>query len=124
NGLQQVLINLIINARDAIKERTPEGVAPMQRGRIELRAWHDKTNDSVAIDVADNGPGIPDDALTKLFEPFFTTKATGKGTGLGLSISLEIVRKMGGTLTAQNRAKGGALFRLGIPKAAKVAAAA
>ncbi|MGE3652297.1 MAG: MHYT domain-containing protein, partial [Reyranellaceae bacterium] len=66
NGLQQVLINLIINARDAIKERTPEGVAPMQRGRIELRAWHDKANDSVAIDVADNGPGIPDDSLTKL----------------------------------------------------------
>jgi NO-binding membrane sensor protein with MHYT domain/nitrogen-specific signal transduction histidine kinase len=117
NGLQQVLINLIINARDAIKDRVPAGATPAQRGRIEIGARHDKASDTVTIEVGDNGPGIPADVLPKLFEPFFTTKPTGKGTGLGLSISLEIVRKMDGTLTAENRQAGGAVFRLGLPPA-------
>ncbi|MBX3502219.1 MAG: hypothetical protein KF889_22495 [Alphaproteobacteria bacterium] len=121
NGLQQVLINLIINARDAIKDSAPEGATPARRGRIELCARHDTARDAVVIEVADNGPGIPAEALARLFEPFFTTKPTGKGTGLGLSISLEIVRKMGGTLSAENRADGGALFRLTLPKAPQAA---
>jgi len=116
NGLQQVLINLVINARDAIKDQAPAGATALRRGRIEVAALHDAVNETVVIEVADNGPGIPADALSKLFEPFFTTKPTGKGTGLGLSISLEIVRKMGGTLSAENRPGGGALFRLTFPK--------
>jgi len=117
NGLQQVLVNLIINARDAIKDHVPDGTTPAQRGRIELATRHDKSSDTVTIEVSDNGPGIAADALPKLFEPFFTTKPTGKGTGLGLSISLEIVRKMGGTLSAENRPERGAVFRLGFPPA-------
>ena len=118
SGLQQVLINLIANARDAARDR---GAG---HGRIEIRAHRDMTNDAVVIEVADNGPGISNDVLPKLFEPFFTTKPTGKGQGLGLSMSLEIVRRMRGTITAENRPSGGALFRLTFPKTIPVALAA
>jgi C4-dicarboxylate-specific signal transduction histidine kinase len=123
NGLQQVLINLVINARDAIKERAPDDPSAV-RGRIDIQARAEETGDGVVIEIADNGPGIPAEALPKLFEPFFTTKPTGKGTGLGLSIGLDIVRKMNGTLTAENRPEGGALFRLTFPAAPAVALAA
>ena len=65
--------------------------------------------------VEDDGPGIPEHVLARLFEPFFTTKPTGKGTGLGLSISYDIVKRMGGDITAENRSEGGARFRIVFP---------
>ena len=67
------------------------------------------------LTVEDDGPGIPDTVLPRLFEPFFTTKPTGKGTGLGLSISYDIVKRMGGEITAENRPDGGARFRIAFP---------
>jgi len=115
NRLQQVLINLFVNARDAVEEhRTRSNDATIQAW-IGVRAYCEPGQDLISIEVADNGPGIPADVLPQLFEPFFTTKPSGKGTGLGLSISSEIVREMNGTITATNRPQGGALFRIILP---------
>ncbi|HJQ55339.1 MAG TPA: PAS domain S-box protein [Vineibacter sp.] len=104
--LQQVIINLILNARDAILDGTA------RTGSIVLRARATPLPGQVAIIVEDDGPGIPDHVLPRLFEPFFTTKPTGKGTGLGLSISYQIVRNMGGSIVADNRPEGGARFTI------------
>ena len=105
--LQQVIINLLLNARDAIRERGRD--AP---GMITIRLRSPRPSDKVVITVEDDGTGIPDRAMPRLFEPFFTTKPTGSGTGLGLSISYQIIRQMGGTITAENRAEGGARFTI------------
>jgi len=117
NRLQQVLINLMINARDALNEADEAQRKVRGRGRITLSARHDATHGAVVIEVADNGTGIPAEVLPRLFEPFFTTKPSGKGTGLGLSISSEIVRKMDGAIAVENQPVGGALFRLSFPVA-------
>ncbi len=99
NQVQQVLINLIVNALEA----TPRG------GRIGIEAWA-CPNDGragVAVAVSDTGSGIPADALGHVFEPFFTTKPQGQGTGLGLPICRDILREHGGTLAVQSRAGPG-----------------
>lgn len=88
NRLEQVLINLIGNAVDAVEERKAPRVA------VSVRA----AGERVVIEVADNGCGIPDDVLGKVFDPFFTTKEPGRGLGLGLSISYNIVRDFDGSL--------------------------
>ena len=108
NRLQQVVINLMLNARDAMLEKPGE-----QPPAIRVHAY--PKADNVIVDVEDNGPGIPAHVLPRLFEPFFTTKPGGKGTGLGLSISYEIVRQMGGTISAENLEGGGARFRFVLP---------
>jgi PAS domain S-box-containing protein len=110
NRLQQVVINLMLNARDAMLEK-PGDAPPAIRMHAYPKA------DSVIVDVEDNGPGIPAKVLPRLFEPFFTTKPGGKGTGLGLSISYEIVRQMGGTISAENLEGRGARFRFVLPSA-------
>lgn len=113
--LQQVVINLMINARDAIAEARAGGDGPVRHDRIDIRACHDTQADRVVIEIGDSGRGIPEQVLPRLFESFFTTKPKGKGTGLGLSISTDIVAEMKGTITAENRSQGGALFRLSFP---------
>ena len=90
--LEQILINLIGNALDA--------VAACDAPRIEIQLVRHET--TVDIVVRDNGPGIPPDVLPRLFEPFFTTKEMGHGLGLGLAISSAIARDYGGTLVARN----------------------
>jgi len=112
--LQQVVINLVLNARDAIIER-PVSEAGGVLGKITVSVVEDRADGTGAILVEDNGPGIPEAALPRLFEPFFTTKPAGKGTGLGLSISYDIVSRMQGVLSAENRAEGGARFRITLP---------
>lgn len=98
--LQQVLVNLLSNALDAMETReTPE---------IEIAILGDGQRHRV--EVRDRGPGLTDDTLTHIFDPFFTTKRPGKGLGLGLSISYNIVRDFGGTLDARNHPEGGAVF--------------
>lgn len=115
NRLQQVLINLMVNARDAIEEARARQ-SDMKAGRwIGIRAYRAAGRNGMVIEVSDNGPGIPAEVLPRLFEPFFTTKPSGKGTGLGLTISSEIVREMNGTIAATNRLQGGAMFRLNLP---------
>lgn len=92
--ITQVLINLMLNARDAMASTG---------GEIELKTWAIPELDSVAISVQDNGTGLPGEALPQLFEPFFTTKKRGEGTGLGLFIVSEIVKQHNGWIRAQNR---------------------
>ena len=91
--LQQVLLNLINNALDAM-EKTGGNL------RISTRMEEDSIimGDHLLIEVADDGPGIPAANLAKIFDPFFTTKPVGKGTGLGLSICYGIIKKMGGNI--------------------------
>jgi PAS domain S-box-containing protein len=111
--LQQVIINLALNARDALlegAERSSTGTL----GHIGLRAAAAATG-GVVLTIEDDGPGIPAHVLPRLFEPFFTTKPAGKGTGLGLSISYGIVKRMGGDISAANRPEGGARFTIVLP---------
>ncbi|RMG12132.1 MAG: HAMP domain-containing protein [Deltaproteobacteria bacterium] len=99
----QVLVNLFLNAADAMDG---EGTLRVS-ARLEDRTW--------CLEVADTGPGIPEEALEQLFEPFFTTKAPGEGTGLGLAISLRLAEQWGGSLCAKNAQSGGAVFTLTLP---------
>jgi histidine kinase len=112
--LEQVFINLLINARDAIEERwqsMPDAGASEKR--IDLRG--DLRDGQVVIEVEDTGSGVPEGLREKIFEPFFTTKEVGKGTGLGLSISYGIVRECNGTIRVRTGEAGGACFSLSFP---------
>jgi two-component system C4-dicarboxylate transport sensor histidine kinase DctB len=106
NRLQQVLINLIGNAADAMTA-CPERV-------LEISA-EARSDGCVCLAVSDTGCGLPEDVLNRLFEPFFTTKGAGEGLGLGLAISRDIVRDFGGDLLAENRVGGGARFIIVLP---------
>src|SRR5690242_21143958 len=109
HALQQVVINLLNNAAQAVAQNPPE------RARaIRVHTWAD---DRVRLRVADSGPGIPDDVLPHLFTPFFTTKEPGEGTGLGLSITYSIVEAHGGRITVERPADGGAAFVVELPVA-------
>lgn len=108
--LQQVLINLITNAQHAIGEAKRPGV-------IKLRTR--QNGERMALEVVDNGCGMPEHVLRRIFDPFFTTKGVGKGTGLGLSLSYGIVREHGGTLTATSTPGEGTSFLLDLPVVAQ-----
>ncbi len=99
--LEQVLVNLINNARDAGGSTISVAASTVERGGRPL----------VRIAVEDPGPGIAPEVLSRLFVAFVTTKARGKGTGLGLRICRRIVEEMDGEITARNRAEGGAQLR-------------
>jgi signal transduction histidine kinase len=109
--LQQVLMNLVLNALDAVGES----------GTIQVRLIAEGAR-HVALEVVDDGPGIPDAVRSRIFDPFFTTKKAGAGTGLGLSISYAIVREHGGVLSAESRPGGGTTMRVVLPAAASVVA--
>jgi CheY-like chemotaxis protein/anti-sigma regulatory factor (Ser/Thr protein kinase) len=106
--LGQVLVNLLVNAAQAI----PPGNTDNNEVRIATR-----TNDEgkVVVEIADTGIGMPPEVLSRIFEPFFTTKSGGGGTGLGLSICHGIVASFGGELTAESRVGKGSTFRLTLP---------
>lgn len=111
--LEQVLINLLANSRDAILER--QETHKNFKGRIKLTAkGHD---DSVLIKVEDNGGGVPENIRPRIFDPFFSTKEQGKGLGLGLSISYGIVHNFGGELTLAESNSEGSIFLLKLPQA-------
>jgi two-component system NtrC family sensor kinase len=107
--LQQVLMNLIGNARQAIVQ---EGKA----GTIQLRTSRGGDG-RVRLQVIDDGPGIPQTILARIFDPFFTTKPAGVGTGLGLAIVLGVVREHGGQIHVSNLPDGGAIFSIELPAA-------
>ncbi len=105
NRMNQVLVNLIINAVDAM-----EG-----KGVLTLRTFQEPLEKKIVLEVSDTGVGIPSENLSKIFEPFFTTKEVGKGTGLGLSTVYGIVREHGGTIDVQSVVGKGTTFILKFP---------
>lgn len=107
--LEQVYLNLMLNARDALDDATDS------RGHICVRAR--SAGDRVLVCVEDNGPGVPAQVEQRLFDPFYTTKDVGHGTGLGLSISYGIVRQHGGELRHERPEGGGARFVVALPMA-------
>ncbi|HBD09156.1 MAG TPA: two-component sensor histidine kinase, partial [Syntrophobacteraceae bacterium] len=102
--MQQVLLNLINNAIDAIGSGG---------GSIEITSR--RNGEFVTIDVADTGQGIPQAMMNRIFDPFFTTKPVGKGTGLGLSICYGIIKKMGGDITINSSVGVGTTFHVHLP---------
>jgi len=111
--LEQVFINLLINARDAIMDRLESGDEPNPPKKIFLLTRSEANK--VVIEVCDSGVGIPPGMADKIFEPFFTTKEVGKGTGLGLSISYGIVKDFGGRIYTKPHEDGGACFGIEFP---------
>jgi PAS domain S-box-containing protein len=110
--LEQVLVNMLTNSRDAIVE-SHEDLGNID-GLIRVTATVDEENELLRIAVNDNGGGIPQHAIDLIFHPFFTTKDVGKGTGLGLSVSYGIVEGMGGEIEARNEGDG-ACFEIILP---------
>jgi signal transduction histidine kinase len=107
NRLQQVFLNLFLNARDAM----PGG------GILQVRT--NARNGSVEIEITDTGAGIPRENVNKIFDPFFTTKAIGRGTGLGLSVSYGIIKEHAGKIDVRSAAGKGTSFHLEFPVARK-----
>jgi signal transduction histidine kinase len=107
NRLMQVLLNLLLNANQALS------------GRSDARVVAESAREgrSVIVQVRDNGPGIPEEHRHRVFDPFFTTRAPGEGTGLGLSIAFDIVREHGGALELGEAPEGGACFTIRLPAA-------
>jgi signal transduction histidine kinase len=106
--VQQVLLNLVINAEQAMLSSNGRGV-------LVVRTWHDAERDAVVLEINDDGPGVPDDVQPKIFDPFFTTKDVGKGTGLGLTVAYAIVQEHGGRIRLESRPGGGASFFIELP---------
>jgi C4-dicarboxylate-specific signal transduction histidine kinase len=105
--LQQVILNLVVNGIDAMKD------TPSENRIISLRT--SRLENFAQLSVSDRGPGIPENKLKKVFEPFFTSKA--EGMGMGLSIARTIIEAHHGLISAKNRDHGGASFRIKIPLA-------
>jgi C4-dicarboxylate-specific signal transduction histidine kinase len=107
--LQQAFLNILINAEHAMAGR-PTRI-------IEIITSSPRSQKRVTITIRDSGNGIPPEILPRIFDPFFTTKEVGQGTGLGLAITYGIVQDHGGTITADNRRDGGAVFNIELPSA-------
>ncbi len=105
--LQQIFLNLFLNARDAMES------LPGRNGVLTVRTWSD--GDIVHVEVADTGAGISPEHLDRIFDPFFTTKGAKKGTGLGLSVTYGIVQEHGGGIDVSSRPGSGTRFRLDFP---------
>jgi histidine kinase len=114
--LEQVFINLLLNARDAIESQWGDQPAGNTGEEKAIRLWTGTENGWVVCRVCDTGTGIADNMVEKIFEPFFTTKEVGKGTGLGLSISYGIVKECGGLIEAVPNAPRGTCFVLRFPR--------
>lgn len=106
--IQQVLLNLVINAEQAM-------LAANGRGTLVVRTWQESERESIVLEVNDDGPGVPEEAQAKIFDPFFTTKAVGKGTGLGLTVAYAIVEEHGGRMWLASEPGAGASFFVELP---------
>jgi len=112
--IQQALLNLILNAEQAICQVKESGHIWIRTMRISA--------DRVALELADDGPGVPPEVVLRIFDPFFTTKPAGQGTGLGLSILYGIVHQHGGEVSVGTRQGGGAVFTVELPSAPSLSA--
>jgi two-component system NtrC family sensor kinase len=108
NRLEQVFINLVTNARDAMEDKRPGSTK-----LLKIRSFVD--NEDVMVTVLDTGVGIPKNVINRIFEPFFTTKEAPRGIGLGLSISYGIVKDYGGTISVKSEVSTGTTFELRFP---------
>jgi signal transduction histidine kinase/CheY-like chemotaxis protein len=106
--LQQVLLNLVINAEQAM-------LSANGRGTLVVRSWFEPEREAVTLEINDDGPGVPAELQPKIFDPFFTTKEVGKGTGLGLTVAYAIVQEHGGRIRLESPANRGASFFVEIP---------
>ena len=108
--LQQVILNILLNAEQAMVSANRGGVLKVSTNQFERggKTW-------VALSLSDNGPGIPQKVMDRIFEPFFTTKPVGQGTGLGLAISYGMIQEHNGTIRVENVPEGGARFVIEIP---------
>jgi two-component system NtrC family sensor kinase len=106
--IQQVLLNLVINAEQAM-------LSANGRGTLIVRTWHDVDRETVVLEVSDDGPGVPQDVQPKIFDPFFTTKEVGQGTGLGLTVAYAIVQEHGGRIDVVSGSGAGATFSVQLP---------
>lgn len=104
--IQQVFLNLIVNAEFAMKSAHGKGTLTLTTARVK---------DRIKISISDDGPGFSKETKAKLFQPFFTTKEPGEGTGLGLSLSMGIIQEHGGTITAESEPGEGATFTIELP---------
>ncbi len=105
NQLSQVIVNLVINAVDAME----------RKGTLTFRTYRDKPAKKVYVEISDTGSGISEENLPRIFDPFFTTKAQGKGTGLGLSTAYGLVKENGGNISVKETSAAGATFLLELP---------
>jgi histidine kinase len=113
--LEQVFINLLINARDAVDENRQFRDRPQGDKKITIKT--ESAGNEIVVEICDTGPGIPDEIIDRIFEPFFTTKKVGQGTGLGLSISYGIIQECNGSIKAFSKKSGGAGFHMRFPVA-------
>ncbi len=113
NRLEQVFVDLVINARDSIEEKMRDSVTGKVVAQLGIRSFQE--NENVAITVWDTGIGIPNEIRDKIFEPFFTTKEVGRGTGLGLSISYGIIKDYGGAIEVESEEGKGSTFKITFP---------
>ncbi len=114
NAVEQVLLNLLSNSRDAIEERQVQ-VGPDWHPRIGIAATATPDGQWVTLVVDDNAGGVPEAILGRIFDPYFTTKPVGKGTGIGLAIARGIVVRHGGTIEVHNRPGEGVAFTIALP---------
>jgi two-component system, NtrC family, sensor kinase len=106
--LQQVFLNLLTNAEQAMLEAHG-------KGHLIIRTCADESKAQIIVEIIDDGPGIPENHLTRIFDPFFTTKEVGKGTGLGLSLSYGIIKEHGGNIYARSQLGEGSTFVIELP---------
>jgi signal transduction histidine kinase len=112
-GIQQVLLNLLLNAADAAGSDAGRAGRAGGRGRVTVRAM--RAEGKVRVEVEDDGPGIEPEVQGRLFEPFVTTKAVGEGTGLGLAVCRGLVEAVGGTIGVEAAGERGARFVIELP---------
>jgi two-component system, NtrC family, sensor kinase len=115
NSLEQIIVNLLLNARDAVESKFQAKGKNGTIGQITLDTRLHPQGNLAMVEISDNGTGIEQEDIPQIFNPFFTTKQSGKGTGLGLSVSLGIAQAHGGFIDVQTVVGQGSTFSLILP---------
>ncbi|MCJ7806084.1 MAG: ATP-binding protein [Clostridia bacterium] len=114
NGIEQIIVNLLLNAKDAVEDKT-RAAGDSQKGVITIETRVHPEGELAIVDISDNGCGIEQEHVPQIFNPFYTTKQNGKGTGLGLSVSLGIAQAHGGFIDLDTKIGMGSTFSLILP---------